>query len=44
MRDKLVELLRQIVIPYWADIIADYLIAHGVTLTDCVEVNANESS
>lgn len=38
MRDKLVELLRQIVIPYWADIIADYLIAHGVTVQEWIPV------
>lgn len=37
-RDKLVELLKQIVIPYWADIIADHLIANGVTLTDYIGV------
>lgn len=34
MRDKLIALLKQIVIPYWAEIITDHLIAHGVTLAE----------
>lgn len=32
MREKLVELIRQIVIPFWAGEIADHLIANGVTI------------
>ena len=42
MRDKLVELLKQIVIPYWADIIADYLISNGVTFEDVPDINVGK--
>ena len=30
MREKMVALIRQIVIPYWAEQIADHLISNGV--------------
>ena len=33
-REKLIELLKQIVIPYWAKLIADHLLANGVTFQE----------
>ena len=32
MRKKMIELIQQIVIPYWAELIADHLIANDVTI------------
>lgn len=32
MREKLIKLIQYIVIPYWAEQIADHLIANGVTI------------
>lgn len=32
IREKLVELIGEIVIPYWAELIADHLISNGVTV------------
>ena len=34
MREKLIELIQHIVIPYWAELIADHLIANGVRLEE----------
>ena len=38
VREKLVELIRHEVVPYFAERIADHLIAHGVTVQDNTEI------
>lgn len=35
MRERLVKLIKQIVIPYWAEQIADHLLANGVIIPPC---------
>ena len=46
MREKLVELIRQIVIPFWAGQIADHLISNDVVpvvrCKDCLSFQADE--
>lgn len=42
MRDKLIELIGQIVIPYWAELIADHLISNGVTFEDVPDINVGK--
>ena len=38
VREKLVELIRHEVVPYFAERIADHLIAHGVTVQEWISV------
>lgn len=40
VREKLVELIRHEVVPYFAERIADYLIRNGVTVQEWVSVNS----
>ena len=39
VREKLVELIRHEVVPYFAERIADHLISHGVTVQEWVSVD-----
>lgn len=42
VREKLVELIRHEVVPYFAERIADHLIAHGVTVQDVPDTNVGK--
>ena len=42
VRKKLVEMIRHEVVPYFAERIADHLIAHGVTVQEWILVSSDE--